>query len=276
MSFEGGSRTDEPIAKGLPEGSAKGNPRHKGSIEEWHALLKNEMGHVLGEVGGGRGAEPEETGAMVREAKRLALVALARGLPADALAAPFLSWAEFGRVADEAHRRVDERRVHDLEGWEECGYVAGEFRLKAEASWRAVKPLREMPPEEAGAVTALVQAGVAEYRERRLSPREAWEKSRGVLRPVPEYFTPMILGRSLRAVAKVNDRMQFSYTDQNLGTRLVVAAVAGGKLLDRGREYQLWVSPLDGSKAYVCDMAGKYLGTAKVMQAGSSILLPKP
>ena len=267
VAFEAGARANAPLAKGLPDGAAKGNPRHKGSIEEWHALLKNEMGHVLGEVGGGRGVEPEEAGAMVREARRLSLVAMARGLPSDALAAPFLSWAQFVEAAGEAHRRVDERVAHDLEGWEECGYVCGEFRLKAEASWRAVKPLREMSPEEAGAVSALVQAGVAEYRERRLSPREAWEKSRGVLKPVPAYFTPQLLGSKLRAVAKVNDRMQFAYTDQNLGTRIVVAAVADGRLLDRGREYQLWVSPLDASKAHVCDMEGKYLGTARVMEA---------
>ena len=29
----------------------------------------------------------------------------------------------------------------------------------------------------------------------------------------------------------------------------------------------MWVNPLDGDKAYVCDLEGRYIGTAKVMQA---------
>lgn len=265
--FEKGALQNAPVAKGLPNGAAKGNPRHKGSLEEWHALMKNEMGDVLGEVGGGRGVQPEETAAMVAEARRLSAMAFAKGLPADALASPFLSWREFLEVAGEVHRRIDERLDHALEGWEECGYVAGEFRMKGEAPWRAVRPMREMSPQEAGAVSALVQAGMAEYRERRLSPREAWEKSKGALEPLPEHFAPTLLGAKLRSVAKVNDRMELAWNDRNLGQRVVAAAVAGGRLLDRGREYQVWVNPLDGGRAYVCDGGGKWLGTAKVMRA---------
>ena len=267
VTFERGSLASEPLAKGLPDGAAKGNPRHKGMIEQMHATLKNELGHVLGEVGGGRGVQPEEAGAMVAEAKRLAMMASAAGVDPDGVRAPFLPWGEFARAADEAHRRIDGRALHSLEGWEECGFVKGEFRLKAEASWRAVKALADMSPEEAGAVSALVNAGYAEYREARLSPREAWEKSKGVLKPVPEYLSPLILGSELCRVARVTGNMQFVYRDPNVGTKLTVAAVAGGRLLTRGAEYRVWVNPLDGGRAYVCDMQGTFLGAAKVLQA---------
>ena len=267
IRFEGGSLQNEPLAKGLHNGAEKGNPRHKGMIEQMHATLKNELADVAGEVGGGRGVQPEETGAMVKEAKRLTLMATAMGLDVYSVATPFLSWPAFSRALDEAHRRVDGRQRHNLEGWEDCGFVAGEMRMRGEASWRGVPPTAEMSPEEAGAVAALVRAGHAEYRERRLSPREAWEKSKGALKPVPEYFTPQLLGPRLRVVAKLNDHMQFSYVDQNFGTRLVVAGVAGGRMLERGREYQLWVNPMDAGKAYVCDMQGAYIGVAKVMQS---------
>ena len=84
---------------------------------------------------------------------------------------------------------------------------------------------------------------------------------------MPAYLSPKILGSELCAVAKVNGNMQFAYKDPNIGTRLVVAAVVGGKLLSRGQEYRLWVNPLDGATAYVCDVQGRYLGVAKVMQA---------
>ena len=100
-----------------------------------------------------------------------------------------------------------------------------------------------------------------------MSPKEAWEKSKGELERVPEYFSPMILGSELCVVAKVRDSMEFRYKDPNTGADLKIAAVAGGELLKRGAEYRVWVNPLDGDKAYVCDLEGRYIGTAKVMQA---------
>ena len=267
VAFESGSLANAPVAKGLPDGAAKGNPRHKGMIEQMHATLKNELGHVLGEIGGGRGVQPEETGAMVAQAKRLVAMAEVRGLPAERMETAFLSWPAFAQAADAAHRSIDERRDHCLEGWEECGFTAGEMRLKGEASWRAVPAMSAMEPAAAGAVAALVKAGAAEYRERRLSPREAWEKCRGVLATVPDYLAPKILGSELCCVAKVNGNMQLAYKDPNVGSRITVAAIAGDRLLRRGVEYRLWVNPLDGDKAYVCDMQGQFLGVAKVLQA---------
>lgn len=204
---------------------------------------------------------------MVAEAKRLAALAVISNLPVDKVQTPFLSWSAYADVIDRAHRQMDERADHNLEGWEECGFVKGEFRLKAEAACRAVKAIKDMTPEEAGAVSALVKAGMAEYREVRLSPREAWEKSKGVLKPVPEYLAPMILGSELCCTAKVSNNQQLVYKDPNVGTRLTVAAIAGGKLLARGAVYRVWVNPLDGGKAYVCDLQGHFLGTAKVLQA---------
>ena len=267
VRFEAGALANAPIAKNLPDGAAKGNPRHKGMIEQMHATLKNELGHVLGEVGGGRGVQPEETSALVSEAKRLAAMAYILNRPVEKIAAPFLSWSAFAEAADNAHRAIDERTVHALEGWEECGFVAGEVRLKGEASWRAVPPTSAMPPETAGAIAALVKGGYAEYRERRLSPREAWEKSKGALKPVPAYLAPKLLGSELCCTARVNSNMQMVYRDVNIGQRFTIAAVIGERLLTRGAEYRVWVNPLDGGKAYVCDMQGRYLGVAKVMQA---------
>ena len=265
--FECGALQNAPVAKGLANGAAKGNPRHKGMIEQMHATLKNELGHVLGEIGGGRGVQPEETGALVAEAKRLAALAYVSNLPVEKVKTPFLSWTAFTQASERAHENIDRRTVHALEGWEECGFVAGEIKLKSEASWRSVPPTSEMSPEEAGAIAALVKAGYADYRERRLSPREAWEKSKGALKAVPDYFAPMILGSELCCTVKVNGNMQFVYKDQNIGSRLVVAAVAGGKLLSRGVEYRVWVNPLCGDRAYVCDMQGRFLGLAKVFEA---------
>ena len=267
VSFESGALANEPVAKGLHDGAAKGNPRHKGMIEQMHATLKNELGHVLGEVGGGRGVQPEETGAMAAEARSLVAMAAAAGLPAESVSTPFLSWADFARAADEAHRRMDERTDHGLEGWAECGFVAGEMRLVGEAGWRTVPAMAAMPPAQAGAVSSLVAAHVAEYRERRMSPREAWERSKGVLRPLPAYFSPLVLGMELSAVAKVSANLVMTWRDANVGGRVTASAVLDGRVLERGAAYRVWFNPLDGDKAYVCDMQGSFLGVAKVVKA---------
>lgn len=267
VEWRTGALSNAPLAKGLHDGAAKGNPRNKPHIEQMHATLKNALGHVLGEIGGGRGVQPEETGAMVAEAKKLAALAYISNLPVEKVKTPFLSWPAYAEVIERAHREMDERTCHSLEGWEECGFVKGEFRLKAEATWRAVKALAEMSPEEAGAISALVKAGMAEYREVRLSPREAWEKSKGALKTVPDYLAPMILGSELCCTAKVTGNMQLVYKDPNIGVRLRVAAIAGGKLLKRGVEYRVWINPLDGAKAYVCDMQGHFMGVAKVLES---------
>ena len=267
VAFESGSLANAPIAKGLADGAAKGNPRHKGMIEQMHATLKNEMGHVLGEVGGGRGVQPEETGALVAEASKLAVLAHVKGVPLEKLSAPFLSWPAFCEAADRAHDLIDRREQHALEGWEECGFVVGEVRVKGEAGWRAVPAMAKMDAKDAGAIAALVKAGLAEYRERRMSPREAWEREKTALAAVPAYLAPKILGDELGCTARVGANMQLSYRDPNIGSRLVVAAVAGEELLTRGREYRVWVNPLDGDKAYVCDLNGRFIGVAKVMQA---------
>lgn len=267
VEWRTGALANEPLAKGLHNGAAKGNPRNKPHIEQMHATLKNSVGHILGEIGGGRGVQPEETGAMVAEAKKLVALAYASNLPVEKLQTPFLSWPAYAEIIERAHQDMDERTCHALEGWEECGFVKGEFKMKSEASWRSVKPMSDMSPEEAGAISALVKAGIAEFREVRLSPREAWEKSKGALKAVPDYLSPRILGSELCCTAKVTGNMQLVYKDPNIGARLKVAAIAGGRLLKRGVEYRVWVNPLDGSKAYVCDMQGVFMGVAKVLES---------
>lgn len=273
--FDSGNLLNAPLAKGLANGAPKGNPRNKPHIEQYHATVKNRLGGVIGEIGGGRGVQPEETDAWKGEAKKLIALATACNLPLEKIKTPFLNFTEYTRILDGVHDEIDKRTVHSLEGWEACGFMVGEIKLKNELHWKSMPALADMSPTEAGAVTALVKAGMCEYRERRMSPREAWEKSRNVLQKAPEYLSPKILGSELCVIAKVNSNMQFVYKDPNIGTKLIIAAIANGKMLSRGQEYRVWVNPIDGDKAYVCDLQGRYLGVAKVMQAVCASATPE-
>jgi len=270
VAFRAGSIITEPVAKGLPDVKSKGNPRHKGMIEQMHATLKNYTDAlVFGNVGGGRGVQPQETYGMVKEDS--ALVRAASVLPAaqaSGLRFNFPTWNSFAIAASEAHRRMDERTEHNLEGWEECGFMVGELKIMGTPHWTSTPTFDSLPAERRAQLRALIATGVAEYRERRMSPAEAWETSRRrtKLVPVSDGFAPMILGPELAHAGTVSDKLTISVRDAETGERYTVAALIDGKPLERGMKVHVWVNPMDCGKAYVADSQGRYLGVARTLQ----------
>lgn len=269
--FRAGSIITEPLAKGLPGVQSKGNPRHKGMIEQMHATLKNYADSIIfGGIGGGRGVQPHEAIGMARE--DAALVKLAAALPATAgsgIRFNFPTWAAFARAVDEAHRRMDERTDHQLEGWEECGFTVGELKVAGMPHWTSMPRMDAMPPERAAQVRALVASGAAEYRERKMSPAEAWAASvkTAKLERVSPAFAPMILGKELAHVGTVGDKLTVTVRDAETGEKYIVAAIIDGRPLPRGEKVHVWINPMDCGKAYVCDLQGRFLGVAKSLPA---------
>ena len=278
VAFRAGSIVTEPLAKGLPDVQHHGNPRHKGMIEQMHATLKNYTDAlVFGNVGGGRGVQPEEAYGMVREdAALMALQTACAARPPYQLPSTncqlkynFPTWAAFARAADEAHERMDERTDHALEGWEECGFMVGELKVSGMPHWTAMPRMAALPAERAAQVRALVASGAAEYRERRMSPAEAWAGATKAakLETVSPAFAPMILGRELAHVGTVGDRLTVAVRDAETGERYTVAAIIDGRPLERGAKVLVWVNPMDAGKAIVCDAKGRFLGVAGTVQA---------
>jgi hypothetical protein len=113
----------------------------------------------------------------------------------------------------------------------------------------------------------LIATGAVEYRERRMSPAEAWATARSetALERVPDGFAPIILGKELAHLGTVGDKLTVAVKDQETGERYTVAAIVGGKPLERGRKVLVWVNPMDCGKAYLADVQGRFLGVAKVL-----------
>ena len=273
VAFRAGSIITEPVAKGMPDVQHHGNPRHKGMIEGMHGILKNYADAIIfGNVGGGRGVQPEETIGMVREDS--ALVKAAAAMPAKwpsnvQLRYNFPTWAAFAAAADEAHRRMDERQDHDMEGWEECGFTVGELKVAGMPHWTAMPRMAALPPERVAQVRALVSSGAAEYRERRMSPAEAWAAARKAtkLETVAPGFAPMILGDELAHEGTVGDKLTIAVRDAETGERYTVVAMVDGRPLARGAKVKVWINPMDCGKAYICDAQGRFLGVANTLQA---------
>ena len=269
--FRAGSIITEPLAKGLPKVQQHGNPRHKGMIEQMHATLKNYTDAIIfGNIGGGRGVQPEETVGMVRE--DAALARLAAVLPATAgsgIRFNFPTWGAFAVAADDAHQQMDNRTDHQLEGWEECGFMVGELKVAGMPHWTAMPRMAALPAERQAQVQALIASGAAEYRERRMSPAEAWESATKTvkLECVSPAFAPMILGKELAHAGTVGDKLTVTVRDAETGERYTVVAIIDGRPLPRGAKVHIWINPMDCGRAYVCDVQGRYLGVAKTMQA---------
>lgn len=267
--FRAGSIITEPVAKGLPGVAHHGNPRHKGMIEQMHATLKNYTDQtVFGNIGGGRDVQPEETYGLIKEDAALMKLATALNTTAvDRMRFNFPTWNAFSEAIAEAHSKMDERRDHRLEGWAECGFLVGEFKLLNAPHWTASPRMADMPPAAAEKLRSLVAAGAAEYRERRMSPAEAWRYSTkgDVLERLPDGFAPMILGKELAHLSQVSDKLVIAVKDHETGERYTVAAVIDGKPLERGLKVLVWVNPMDCGRAYVADLQGRFLGVAKVM-----------
>lgn len=271
IEFRAGSIITEPLAKGLPGAKPHGNPRNKGSMEGLHGTLKNIVDALcFGNIGGGRDKQPEETEAM--RAEDTALMKIAETLPVAAgakLRYNFPTWKQFMRVIDRAYEILNTREDHQLEGWEECGFMVGELKLACVDFWKSMPRLDSQPEEKQMAIRRLVAEGKAEYRERRMSPAEAWDAATKAakLERVSPAFAPMILGRELAHAGTVGDKLTVTVRDAETGERYTVAAIIDGKPLPRGAKVHVWINPMDCGKAYVCDLQGRFLGVAKSLPA---------
>ena len=69
---------------------------------------------------------------------------------------------------------INARTDHDLEGWEDCGFVEPEFSFNGRTDWQL---LSAMSAEEVQEAHALIERKPSRMRLRRLSPDEAWLRS---------------------------------------------------------------------------------------------------
>lgn len=275
VRFEAGGIVPEALAKGLYRTPGKGNPRTKGLLEGFHALIKNELGGVRGHVGGGRGRQPEAVYGMDQEDDRLRAIvaAVSRQIPdiREHLRYPYLPYFDYLALVDAAYARLERRTEHQMEGWEACGFVTAEFKPMAGANWM---PVKEIPENQVQHFNALIRSGDLPYRTRRMSPIEAWTSRRAAaadeLTRLGDFAVPLILGPSLAVACTVDDHLEMKYANPTtLAECRVSAMLAGGTILQRGAVYSVYVNPLTPEKAFVCDVKGRFLGVAKVSAAPS-------
>ncbi len=181
---------------------------------------------------------------------------------------PYAPFDDFGRLVEAAYARIEARVDHDLEGWEKCGFVTGDYRLGAGAPWQPIASLERQDPSLAAAIRGSIERGTVEYRSRRLSRAEAWAASRGGLVRYEPFVGARIMGDALARECVVGERRTIAYRDPDTDLRCTVyAGLDDGRELAPGTRLRVWVNPLDSARALLADAEGRWLGVARVMQA---------
>ena len=247
----------------------KGNPRFKAALESWHNLMHNRMDQLPGQVGRHPANEPEENYRLQLRNNHLlkALHALAeagqleqiRGLRFD-----LLEYHQFTRLAGMIYDRIHDDPSHNLEGWQEAGLIAHEWRLSSDHDFAS---LDEIPEGKLDLVRQICFDQDGLHRTRKLSRREAWRSRASGLRKLSAPAMAALLVDKVGKERTVNDEGCFVFQDNryNSGEYHFLARVHGMNgdhetPLTRREKYTTVWNPLMPDELHVLDAKGKYLG----------------
>lgn len=277
-----GGIQDASLVMGGWAGPNRGDFKLKASLESLHGLAHNALGLVPGQTGSNsRINQPEKLSGI--EAYNQHLLRQVEKIPReraqeyiDQLKFNLMHWHEYATIVADVYRWLDNRTCHDLEGWEQNCWTTQEFRLSSsDTRWLPASSIKRLPPAQQDAVLAVIQQPGC-MRIRRLSPAEVWQAGkRELVRLRPEAI-PSLLGEDLAQEKRLDRHHCFTVGGQEYGgaeLRFPAARVKNvlGQdiILDPRHTYQVFSTPFDTSKLYICDTDFRYLGTATRQHAVS-------
>jgi len=286
LRFKSGTIQNNPIAKGLWNGSAGGTPLWKAPLESIHSLFKNEMAMIPG----AKGADPEHCPESLAAEQRYhqsimkAGVALAMDNPdvADLLRSGFPRWEQYRDFIATLYDRVNRREHHRLEGWERCGFMRHMVRLDGTVPVPE-SHLLTMPEGVRAAWAQVLNSEPARHSLVKMSPAQAFVSARqkaldrGELLVLPMIHVPEILGRDLGQELKVRDDRTMTWKDplrleaDTLIHAMVKLQDGSRHPLPAGSDWLVHVSPFDSRTAFVSRTDGAVVGTATIAVKGTKL-----
>jgi len=267
----------DQIHKGLFIGQPRGNFKLKAALESQHALMHTAAASLPGQIGMNRDHSPEQIYGMQQYNNQLIKAAAAMSPErAKLLRYPFLDFHQYVSAIAELYERLDWRTEHNLEGWQESGYVATEFRVSSQFDeWLPMDRMFALPPPEQNALTALIHSQPELYaRCRLMSPREVWNAGKAALVRLPKSCMPMILGARLGIVRPVQSDGLITFQNAEYGPgefRYLARDVQtpDGFIihLQPGRDYLLHINPFCVDECFVSDKDSEaFIGLARRWQ----------
>lgn len=255
----------------LPGGyreAAKGNFRVKSLKEGMGSIIHAETAMLPGNVGKDRDHLPAENWGRNEEHKlNMAVVALKPHL-AEKMKFGFLSLNEAREAIGAIYDRLNDRKDHKLQGFEEAGLEVEEVCISE--TLRHWVPLAELPSiipnEEERNRFAMVVRGNDRLKNRRvMSPREAFETERQRLIKMPVSTLPHLLGKDAGKL-KVVRQLQFHLEGEDIGGQRKFIAEFKDKLglpvqIPNGTKCRVFINPFAPDRLIVADPeSNEFLG----------------
>ena len=188
ITVERGGYLKTPFIKGTAEATPRGNPQFKAAIESLHNLIHNETAALPGQIGKDWDNCPERYYGDDKRARMLipALAAVLQENPrlAAMMRLPFMAWADFQQLNNKYLDRMNSRRSHHLQGFEEAGLTRAFSRLYKGAPWLPLDAHYDAAHDEMKAAIEAACANPENCRVLRMTPAEAFEQGRKKVDPV--------------------------------------------------------------------------------------------
>ena len=271
VTVQRGAVSDGALAPGLYGGQSGGNPRFKSALESLGGYIQNESTNRLAlpaQTGtNSRLDKPEELYGREKHLTHLQKAALALPVELRELlrlgAGPLWQTIQY---LDAVQEDVNCRDDHEIEGWEECGFVTTEYRLSEHEDFRPATALLEMPEELRNGISALLQHNPRLQRARKLSPREVFDAFRPSFERLPAHALPILIGMEYAEERRVGNDGDFHFGAEDLGPQehhyegVIVGAHGERCRLPSGETYATFVSAIDPRRMHLCDAKGRYVG----------------
>lgn len=254
---------------GLFRGQPRGNPKHKAHRESWFNLLRNEMAALPSPTGIDRNHDPEESYGLEKYTRQL--LDAAATLPVEIVERirfGSLTWQDFVLTTNTICERINQRTDHALEGWEDLGRVAMEWRLDYDQPWLPEQKFHALPDSRRQLAESLISADPALCRARKLSPAEVWARESQTLCKVSGAMVPILLGPEAARPVKVTARHELIIQDRDISPEPLIyeTTLNNSRQLLAGQELSVYLNPYVPTEIQVCDPEGRFLGTAQRVQ----------
>jgi hypothetical protein len=277
VTFERSGIISDPIHKGLWCGQPRGNYKRKAALESQHSLCHTVAAALKGQIGRNRDNAPEQMYGL--EQYNTQLIKAAAALPperARMLMLPVLSFNDAVAAMSDLYRAMNLRTWHNLEGWEECGYVATQYRVSPFADdWFSADRLLDLPGDEYAVLYSAIQAHPEKFsRTIRLAPQHVFDAGKQQLTKLPKSCMPQILGEKLAIQKTIRPDGLITYSNQEFGpsefrylARSVKDINGFDVALAPGLKVMIHINPFNTDECFVSHAeSGAYIGIASRWQ----------
>lgn len=262
-----------PLHKGLMfAGQGKGNPKFKAHRESWFNLFRNAMSGVKGATGLDADHAPEENYGL-SQYNNMLLRAIPKLRPERAalLRLPVLNWHQYQPLAESIAEAVNQRIDHNLEGWEQLGFLAHEVRLNLESEhFLSLSDVSTLEPQvQAIALDLMGKPGFG--RIRNMSPREVFDGLRmdAPMAKMSPHLWNIVIPNDYAHVTSVTARHEIIIRDRAVSPEpMVFAALAKTQrgreeIIPAGTKVRVYLNPYRPERILVCEPNDAAIGLAE-------------